>query len=533
MYQVLLVDDEPLILSGIKFMIDWEKNGCQIADTACNGQQALEKLRLLHPDIVICDIAMPVLSGTDLLCRAAEESPDTVFIMLTNHQDFQLAQTSLRYRAVDYLLKSDLDEAVLEKSLALAKEERASRARLARVDLVESYLENNRRTLLENAFLSMVQAQPGVTNAAAAAVLEENGVLDRYAVAYLPLNFDMVPDYEEFSDEERAHLFEWQRELCEKLAANLFSHFILFSPDVPERSEALFLLCWQLPAGEWPTRLRTYADKLQTASAAITQARPFALATRCFDGADELEECRMEVFGLRDHFYLNGGEGGLFYDELPNVEWGRLSLPGFVDRLSAEIRSKNAAACALLMDRAIQRVRTIPHQKSQALWLCGEIYGVLCAQLGGDTARERQAIERLATRAQVLHWLEKNRNELTARLGQSAGGRSALLEKARQYVQDNVEKRIMLQDVADHVCISPGYLSALFKKQYNQNFVDYINEVKIHRACELIRAGQYRIYEIGYMLGFENAYYFTRVFKRYTGMTPTEYQKQAHHPPEA
>lgn len=88
----------------------------------------------------------------------------------------------------------------------------------------------------------------------------------------------------------------------------------------------------------------------------------------------------------------------------------------------------------------------------------------------------------------------------------------------------------LLQDAADYVCISPGYLSALFKKQYNQNFVDYINEVKTNRACELIREGKYRICEISYMLGFENAYYFTRVFKRHTGMTPTEYQKQLLHP---
>ena len=120
MYQVLLVDDEPLILAGIKFMIDWQKNDCQIIGTAGNGQQALEKLRALHPDIVICDIAMPVLSGIDLLQRASEESPETVFIMLTNHQDFQLARKSLRYRSVDYLLKSDLDAETLETSLTRA-----------------------------------------------------------------------------------------------------------------------------------------------------------------------------------------------------------------------------------------------------------------------------------------------------------------------------------------------------------------------------------------------------------------------------
>lgn len=151
----------------------------------------------------------------------------------------------------------------------------------------------------------------------------------------------------------------------------------------------------------------------------------------------------------------------------------------------------------------------------------------MAAFLEIDTAKGRQSIEQLATRQQVLEWLELIKTELSARMGQcDPMGRTALLEKARQYVLDNVDKRIMLQDVADHICISPGYLSALFKKQYDQTLVEFINEQKCRRASELIRQGQYRIYEISYMLGFENAYYFTRVFKRYLGMTPTEYQKK-------
>lgn len=154
MYQVLLVDDEPLILSGIKFMLDWNKNNCQIAGTARNGQQAMEKIRILHPDIVICDIAMPGMTGTELLQQAAKEFPHVVFIMLTNHPDFQLAQHSLRYRAVDYLLKSDLEPEALERSLAAAQAECRTRAKLNRVEMVDDYLEHNRQNMLgfENAY---------------------------------------------------------------------------------------------------------------------------------------------------------------------------------------------------------------------------------------------------------------------------------------------------------------------------------------------------------------------------------------------
>lgn len=525
MYQVLLVDDEPLILSGIKFMIDWAKNDCQIVDTARNGQQALEKLRTLHPNIVICDIAMPGMSGTELLKQAATEFPDVVFIMLTNHPDFQLAQHSLRYRAVDYLLKSDLDPAALEEGLAHAKAECDTRAKLNRVQQVDDYLESNRRKLLENAFLSLVQSQPGAANAKAASVLNENGVLDHFAVAYLPLDFTDT-DWEASTPAERAKLFAWVQELCEGVAASSFPRHALFSANTAAQSQTLFLLCWQLEdAAAWHTRLRTFAEKAASACRTIAKTGIAVLGTACFAGPDDLEQCRRQVFALRDYYYYVDGDA-MFYEEFTPIAWESLALRGLGDRLTAEIRAKNAPACELLLDRAIERVCTVPHQQSQALWLCGVIYTAVAPLLNDTEGDNEHSIELLATRAQVLAWLEKVRTALSAQLGQNdTDGRTALLEKARQYVRDNVDKRIMLQDVADHVCLSPGYLSALFKKQYNQNFVDFINEEKCRRACELIRQGQHRIYEISYMLGFENAYYFTRVFKRHIGMTPTEFQK--------
>ena len=93
-------------------------------------------------------------------------------------------------------------------------------------------------------------------------------------------------------------------------------------------------------------------------------------------------------------------------------------------------------------------------------------------------------------------------------------------------MRQHVDERILLQEAAAAAGLSPSYLSALFKKEYNQNFMDFVNETKMRRACQLIREGKYRIYEISYMLSFENAYYFTRVFRRHVGMTPTEYQRR-------
>ena len=127
MYSILLVDDEPLILSGIRSLLNWESLDFHILGTARNGLEALETIRSLQPNIVLCDINMPVMNGIELLQLVSEELPSIVFVMLTNLQDFALAKSAIHYRAVDYLVKSQLEPAVLEACLENAKKEWNSR----------------------------------------------------------------------------------------------------------------------------------------------------------------------------------------------------------------------------------------------------------------------------------------------------------------------------------------------------------------------------------------------------------------------
>ena len=108
MTRVFLADDEQLALSGVKYMLDRKSMDCEIVGTADNGQAALDGIRALRPDIVVCDIEMPVYTGVQLLEIFSESAPDIVFIMLTNYQDFELLQSALHFNASDYLLKSGL-----------------------------------------------------------------------------------------------------------------------------------------------------------------------------------------------------------------------------------------------------------------------------------------------------------------------------------------------------------------------------------------------------------------------------------------
>ena len=300
---------------------------------------------------------------------------------------------------------------------------------------------------------------------------------------------------------------------------------LLFCPN--KLGQQLFLLAWGLDGSQWETRVLQFAAKAQSASATITQAGLRVTATDFFRQGGDLAECRRQLVLLQEYCYLE--QEGTFFRQFSPPELQPLHLSGFGGRLTAELRSKNPTGVAKLLGRASAKIRDTAHEKGQAEWLCGEICAAVDGVLGSDgdlaLCRYWEQVQ-LLRRSQALHWLELLQNELAAQLEQYASGKQELIEKAKQYVLDNVEKKIMLQDVADYVCISPGYLSALFKKMYNQNFSDYINHVKMERACELIREGRYRIYEISDMLSFENAYYFSQVFKRHIGMTPTGYQKK-------
>lgn len=327
MYQVLLVDDEPLILSGIKFLIDWQKQGCQIADTARNGKQALEKIRQLQPDIVICDISMPVLSGTELLSLAAAESPATVFIMLTNHPDFDLARQSLRFAAVDYLLKSQLSPETLEKSLARAMAERDRRSLLAKAEMAGSYLAESERQLLDSAILRVVQAPAGARMEETAAVLASHHILDGWGMAYIPLRFSLVSDTGPAA-EDLERMFQWEQEVAGKLAQNLFAEVSLFCPD--KQYQSLCMLCWGITQTAWQEKLLAFSAKLGAASSTIVQADPRVLGTDFFSGQEQLAECRRQLFLLREYYYLTS-QGRVLFGDLqppPASLWALPALPG-------------------------------------------------------------------------------------------------------------------------------------------------------------------------------------------------------------
>lgn len=126
MYKIILADDEPIIIRGLKKMIDWERLNAKVAGSVTDGKQLLDQIRIIKPDIVVSDIAMPNLSGLDVIKSIRENQWNVKVIFLSGYQEFSYAKQAITYGAVDYLLKpaskGELEQAIAAAESQLAKE---------------------------------------------------------------------------------------------------------------------------------------------------------------------------------------------------------------------------------------------------------------------------------------------------------------------------------------------------------------------------------------------------------------------------
>lgn len=128
----------------------------------------------------------------------------------------------------------------------------------------------------------------------------------------------------------------------------------------------------------------------------------------------------------------------------------------------------------------------------------------------------------------ILKQLLKTVNDIEGRAegyDEVEGGHRNMVHRAKEYIEEYYMEELTLQRVADEVGISAGYLSTLFSQYLGCGFIDYLNKIRIERACDYLKQNYFKTYEIAYRVGYRDEKYFARVFKKVTGMSPSEYKK--------
>lgn len=513
MQKVLLVDDEFIILDGISSVMKWESFGAELAGTAQNGIEALQRVKEAPPDIIITDIRMPGMDGLELVAKVAAMNLGISFIVLTGFSEFDYAKAAMQYGVKHYLLKPCSEESLGEalKELIREREEQATQE-----NFIQSVKYGLERVLphAKEQFLKEL-----VTN-------KTYGVKEwRYYGELFGLHFQnrsvrlLLMEME--GEHEYEHLFA-----VRNLAADIFQQLIL-STTVGGR--VLLLMEDELGEEELFERIYTLRDTFGKyyhidLTAALSDAGELTQVRRLYT---QTMEC------LNHRFYL--GEGSLITEKdisVPGEDDGMV-LQYDQERLVLLIKAGHWEEAERELQTMLQLFIDLRYDiaktKSCLIQLFMEIIR-LCTQEQMNAYMERlPRILNLRSLQSVEQSILSIVKEITLeRYERNRSKQSQMVLQVKNIVHRRYnDEKLTLQTVADEVYMNPDYISKMFKKETGEKFTNYVMNYRMQKALEQIERGEYcTVSALAEETGFgDNASYFSRMFKKHTGSSPSEYIK--------
>ncbi|MBB6670147.1 response regulator [Cohnella nanjingensis] len=519
MYKVLLVDDERIILDGISQLVDWSALGTTLAGTAANGIEAYERILREAPDIVVSDIRMPGMDGLGLVQRVSESHPDIKFVILSGFGEFEYASKAMQYGVKHYLLKPTNERKIGEALTELVAE-----------------LDHARR---KDAFVrdmkdGLAKLMPHVKEQVLKEFVTNKTYGSREWDYYRDLfRFEIDAPVRlllfrlEGNDFEFEHLFALKNiaeDLLEStlLGTTIGDHVLILIEDTPDLA-SLYRRIQEIRC-----TFRDYYKRDTTIALSepnrITHARSLYRET-------------LQCLGYR--FYL--GEGSLITlkDTAEGAQGGAgadaFSFPE--ERLTMPVRSGHREEAEQALADFIEALRraglAIEQTKSYAIQqYVSLIRHADPARLNEYYARIPALVE-LGTLQAIHAFLGETVRELTERhYEQNVVKHTAIVRKVIAIVDDHLgDSQLSLNSVASEMLyMNADYLGKLFKKETGEKFSNYVMKARIKQATErMTDRPDIKVFELAEQLGFgDNPQYFSQVFKKYAGCTPSEFMKTAH-----
>ncbi|ANF95523.1 response regulator transcription factor [Paenibacillus bovis] len=516
MYKVLLVDDERMILEGISQVVDWQGSGTELVGTARNGIEAYERIAEKRPDIVISDISMPGLDGIGLVAKTYEHFPDIRFIMLSGYKDFDYARRAMQYGVKHYLVKPCNEHQIQEAICELLSERAAEEER-------EQFVTSMREQF--NRMLPQVKEQflkEFISNK-----MYGSRDLDYYERLF-HINLQNRPVRMVLMRVEDSH--EYEHLFALKNIAEDILEGVLMGTTIQMQDELLLLL-------DDPQTLTGLIDGLQKVKEVFGgfYKLEVTIALSEPDRMVDLRRMYRDTQQYMNHrFYV--GEGSVITRqdvaladsrestgfELDEESFILLMKSGQVQEVETEIDRLFAELSAMRLDIGVTR--------SYVLQLYAVMIRLYPAEERSRFTSRLADLSVLETLTGLHDFIRQAASELAAGYYRSNINRqSSVVNKMLQIIEENyVNAELSLNGVAHQMLyMNPDYLGKIFKKVTGDNFSQYVNRYRIERATEHIRrSGDVKVFELAELFGFGgNSQYFSQVFKKVTGMTPTEYRK--------
>ncbi|WP_018752439.1 response regulator transcription factor [Paenibacillus sanguinis] len=507
MMNVLLVDDEPWVLEGLRTIVNWNKHGFQICGEAANGHSAWSLMERLQPDLVLTDIHMPSISGLELINRSHQElSHPPRFVILSGYDNFEYAKTALEQQVEDYLLKP-IDEDEIELVL-----EQVKRTILHEQAATERWL-LDRNLYGKGLIHRLLQGE------------------DHQELVYEAADWLQIESYEKVAClliDANIGEREWNQLVKERIqsflperCAYLEGRGVLLAG---ERSYALD----QLEALGRSIVDEGSDDFIVMMAAGYGEGGVLALRTAYQQALSTLERKINDRRGGTAN--LNGGEQN---DKMRSVN--KNALAALMNILCSNDHSKlEPAMDALLAEPSSRRPASdMEYIRIQLLALEMEILKQLKAW-GGNAEHFAERlqpglsvfIERLNHAEIRRYTADLCRRSMEVLGEQRQRSEANTIFQVVRYVDQEFRTKLQLQDLARRFHMNSNYMGQAFKQQTGRTFREYLNDRRVEEAKRLLRQTRMSIAEVAAHSGYPNADYFVSQFKRMTGAAPSVYRKQ-------
>ena len=491
--KALIVEDELLARLGMRSLIDWESMGITLLEDAGNGADALKKIEKEQPELILLDLNIPEISGLELLQIIRQKDLSCKAIVVSCYEDFDTVKKAMMLGAVDYIRKFGLSKEELMTSLRNVLQAPVEKPAYLQQSAVQTSMQMKKK-------LQQIPAD--------------------FMSGYL-LSFYMLWKYsEEMTDMKIVESVACQ--YYQKLGRNLMSIFY---------EGKLLLLLKEETTQEEVDRLRKLIFQFVTNRCYIG-ITPYRLEQQDDQFFIQMANS-IEVYG----FYECSSQ--TVYLEAP-IEIKK-TLPFDMDPCMEQLEYGIAKISETEMNATVQyvfdRIEASPYVsvnlvKKLMIEMLSR-FSQKATALGGtieeievqESRKHYQKIVNITSFKDMQSWwmefLPKFSRMFFTRQKKTE---SDIIQSALDYIEANLDKPIQLSDVAKMIGVSEPYLSSYFKSTMNENFIPYVNRLKMKRAKELLKDGKL-VYQVSDILGYENATYFSKVFKRVEGMTPEQYRK--------
>lgn len=513
--KVLLVDDEAVDLEWLRRRVVNNELGLQVVGTANNGFVALSLLEKLEVDIILSDIRMPIMTGLEFARKVRDNYPQIQIVFISGHEDFNYVREALTVNAAGYLLKPVDDQELYEQ-----------------LETVRNKIMKDRekdRTYSE--VLSLVSQELLLRwfNDSNSEHMEAHvdGLLSPMLVRPTTAIIVEMDDLEWRIDEDkRAAMITQVEQLIRSynkthqlgmLVTNNSTRIVILSSVAEEllleQLEHLLSMIRLNTTITITVGIGTYTTEMYELHESYRQAQA-ALSAKWLLGKNRvIREATSSSPSCADPMMDDATVERMLQAIL---EYDLVTIDdSLVQLFHVNVNGYRKLDVYDLIIRVTSKLHADLQRQDENLY-----------ELLSWETQDTEVLFQFETMVDVMSWLRRRFFELSELLYvKKQRQKRKLIDEIMRYVEEKVDQKITLKEVAAHFYFTPNYLGTLFKDETGTHFSDYLNECKMKRICELLQDPTLKIYEIADRVGYKNIIYFNRQFKQSMGMSPGEYRK--------